>query len=113
MFDIGSQEILVILVVALIVIGPKKLPDLAKALGRGIAEFKKATHEMKKTILEDEELKSAKEEIVDSAHEVRQTVKEEFKKGYSSFDEVIEDYQKMKESVSNTDVKEKKDGNRA
>jgi TatA/E family protein of Tat protein translocase len=41
MFGLGMQELLVILVVALIVVGPKKLPDIAKALGRGLAEFKR------------------------------------------------------------------------
>ncbi len=43
MFGIGVPELLVILVVALIVLGPKRLPDVAKALGRGLAEFRKAT----------------------------------------------------------------------
>ncbi len=99
MFDIGGQEFLVILLVALIVIGPKKLPDLAKALGRGIAEFKRATHEMKSTILEDSELKEVKNDLVDSATQVRESVKDEFKKGYSSFDEVIQEYEKTKEDV--------------
>lgn len=107
MFDIGSQEMLVILLVALIVIGPRKLPDIAKALGRGIAEFKKATQEMKQTILEDQELKSVKEEVVDSAGEIREVVKEEFKKGYSSYEEVIDEYQKTKQTLG--DLKEKKD----
>lgn len=50
MFGIGMQEILVILVIALIVIGPKKLPDVAKALGKGYAEFRRAFEEMKHTI---------------------------------------------------------------
>ena len=42
MFGIGFQEMLIILVVVLIFFGPKRLPDLAKSLGKGIAEFKKA-----------------------------------------------------------------------
>lgn len=50
MFGIGLQEMLVILVVVLIFFGPKRLPDLAKSLGKGIAEFKKASEEVRKGI---------------------------------------------------------------
>jgi TatA/E family protein of Tat protein translocase len=47
MFGIGFQEIIIILVVALIVIGPRKLPDLAKSLGKAFREFKNATEDIK------------------------------------------------------------------
>ncbi|MGD8255300.1 MAG: Sec-independent protein translocase protein TatB [Syntrophobacterales bacterium] len=50
MFGIGMPELLLLLAIALIVVGPKKLPELAKALGRGIAEFKKATNELKESL---------------------------------------------------------------
>ena len=50
MFGIGFQEMIIILVVALIFFGPKRLPDLAKSLGKGIAEFKKASEEVRKGI---------------------------------------------------------------
>lgn len=43
MFGIGMQELIIIAVIALIIVGPKKLPDLAKSLGKGFSEFKKAT----------------------------------------------------------------------
>ena len=57
MFGIGMPEMLLILAIALIVIGPKKLPDLARSLGKAMGEFKKATSELKDSIQLDSELK--------------------------------------------------------
>jgi Tat protein translocase TatB subunit len=57
MFGLGVSELLLIAAIALIFIGPQKLPDLARALGRGFAEFKRATDEMKNTF--NEELRTA------------------------------------------------------
>lgn len=45
MFNIGPTELLLILGLALIVLGPRRLPELARALGKGLAEFKRATRE--------------------------------------------------------------------
>lgn len=50
MFGIGITEILIILVIALIVLGPQKLPDIARALGRAVGEFKRATEEIRSTL---------------------------------------------------------------
>jgi sec-independent protein translocase protein TatB len=60
MFGIGMPEFLLIMAIALIVIGPKKLPDLAKALGKALGEFKKATSELKDSLEIDKPLSDAK-----------------------------------------------------
>ena len=43
MFGLGFQELIIIAIIALLIVGPKKLPDLAKTLGKGIRDFKNAT----------------------------------------------------------------------
>jgi TatA/E family protein of Tat protein translocase len=78
MFGIGMPELLLLLAIALIVIGPKKLPDLAKSLGRAMREFKKATNEFKETIQIDEDLSDVKEDIKDSVSPKKETA--EFKR---------------------------------
>ena len=65
MFGIGMPEMLLILAIALIVIGPKKLPDLAKALGRALGEFKRATSEIKETMEIDKGFQDIKEAFED------------------------------------------------
>lgn len=50
MFGIGPMELAVVLVVALLVMGPKKLPELARSLGRGMAEFRRASNDLKRSI---------------------------------------------------------------
>ena len=50
MFGIGTTELLVILVVALIVIGPSKLPDVMRTIGKGLAEFRRVSTDVKSTL---------------------------------------------------------------
>ncbi|MGC1402117.1 MAG: twin-arginine translocase TatA/TatE family subunit [Thermodesulfobacteriota bacterium] len=57
MFGIGMPELLLILAVALIVLGPKKLPELARSLGKGLAELKKSTEELKGNLNVGDEFK--------------------------------------------------------
>jgi Tat protein translocase TatB subunit len=61
MFGIGFPELLLIAVIALVVIGPQRLPDLARALGRGFAEFRRATDELKQTFEEETRAARSKE----------------------------------------------------
>ena len=65
MFGIGMPELLLLLAIALIVVGPKKLPELAKALGRGLAEFKKATNELKESLETNTEFSELKQSFDD------------------------------------------------
>lgn len=74
MFGIGMPEMLVILALALIVLGPKKLPDIAKSLGRAMREFKRATSEFKETISMDEDFSDVKKAFDDVNTDIKDTV---------------------------------------
>lgn len=74
MFGIGMPELLVIMAIALIVIGPKKLPDLARSIGRALGEFKKATGELKSSLGVDEELSDVKHAFDDINQEIKDVV---------------------------------------
>lgn len=52
MFNIGPQELLLIVVIALVVVGPKKLPELGRTLGKGLREVRKAQDEVRRTVKE-------------------------------------------------------------
>ena len=66
MFNIGLPELLIIVAIALIVFGPNKLPELAKAFGRAMREFKKATEEVKESFeAETKELEEYKHTLAD------------------------------------------------
>lgn len=61
MFGIGIQELIIIAIIALLIVGPKKLPDLAKTLGKSFGELRKAadgiTDDLKQTLQNDEKQK--------------------------------------------------------
>lgn len=61
MWNIGFPELVVIFVVALLVFGPRKLPELGKTLGKGLAEFKRASNELKRTW--EEEVRTEEDEL--------------------------------------------------
>src|SRR3954469_20255973 len=63
MFGLGMGELLVILALALIVLGPKKLPDLATSLGKAIRSFRKATHDLTDQLEIDDEVKQPLREL--------------------------------------------------
>ena len=98
MFGIGMPEMLVILALALIVIGPKKLPDLAKSLGRAMREFKKATSEFKESIQLESELSEVKETFDDISHDVKNMVDLNIKPEEKKADKIGSDDDKKKET---------------
>jgi|GEM_PF-1438398 Tat protein translocase TatB subunit len=63
MFGIGSSELLIIIIVALLVLGPKRLPEVLKILGRMMAEFKRTAEEVKKEIGAEQDLKDIKDSL--------------------------------------------------
>lgn len=71
MFGMGMPEILLILAIALIVIGPKKLPDLAKSLGRAMNEFKHAANEFKDSMDLDNDIREVKKSFDDVEAELK------------------------------------------
>ena len=108
MFGIGMPEMLVILALALIVIGPKKLPDLAKSIGRAMREFKKATNEFKETIQLDGELSEVKETFNDLSDGVKDAVDLNLKPEKQKTDKIGSDDEKNKEK-DNEDKSESDD----
>jgi Tat protein translocase TatB subunit len=74
MLNIGPLELLLIFLIALIVVGPKKLPDLGRTIGRGMREFRKAQDEVRQS-LQLEELKDMKREISDTQRGVRDALR--------------------------------------
>lgn len=84
MFGIGMQELLIILAVALIVLGPKKLPEMARALGRAFAELQRATQDLRTSVEFDVEPEEEPE------HEQDEPVADELPPPGSHDDEVVE-----------------------
>jgi TatA/E family protein of Tat protein translocase len=70
MGSLGMQEIIVIFLIALIIFGPRKLPELGKTIGKGLAEFKKASNELKQTWEDEVRLDKEKEVMSETAKEV-------------------------------------------
>ncbi|MFO7851098.1 MAG: Sec-independent protein translocase subunit TatA/TatB [Bacteroidota bacterium] len=70
---ISGQEIFIILVVALILFGAKKLPDIAKGIGKGMREFRKATDDIKREF--NESTKDVQDDIRDMSDSVNKDLK--------------------------------------
>lgn len=68
MFGIGLPEMILILALALIVVGPDKLPDLARSMAKGVMELKKTAEALKKNLTEDGTLNSIKSDLTNAVH---------------------------------------------
>jgi TatA/E family protein of Tat protein translocase len=69
--SLGMPELVIILVIALIVFGPRKLPELGRSLGKSIGEFRKASNELKHTL--DEEIRMEEQKDQRTKMEAEQT----------------------------------------
>jgi Tat protein translocase TatB subunit len=70
MFGIGLPELIVIMVVALLVVGPSKLPDLARSLGKAFQEFKRMADDVKETLEEETtDVKTSSEQLIKNKEE--------------------------------------------
>jgi TatA/E family protein of Tat protein translocase len=65
--SIGMPELIIILVLALIIFGPRKLPELGRSLGRSINEFKKASNELRSTLEEEIQVEERRERTTAAA----------------------------------------------
>ncbi|RPI71536.1 MAG: twin-arginine translocase subunit TatB, partial [Desulfobacteraceae bacterium] len=73
MFGIGWLEMILIFVVALIAVGPKKLPELAKTLGKAMGELRKAGQELKDNIGLDDEINQVRRDAADAISGLQHT----------------------------------------
>ena len=111
MFGIGMPEMLVILALALIIIGPKKLPDLAKSLGRAMREFKKVTSEFKESIQLESELSDVKDTFNDFSDEVKEAVDLNLKSVKPTTDKIDPDDEKKEAKDNESDSESDDFGN--
>jgi sec-independent protein translocase protein TatA len=61
--SLGFPELIVIFVIALIIFGPRKLPEIGKSLGKSLAEFKKASNELRSTLEEEIRIEEQREQV--------------------------------------------------
>ncbi len=114
MFGIGSTELIVILVVALIVIGPAKLPELAKTLGKAMGEFKRVSNDVRHTIETEMDYEEEKKETAKLKKSMPAEKKENSgEEGASSGEEYADPEREAETGAADSEVKDKGSGSNA
>jgi len=83
--SIGMPELIIIMVIALIIFGPRKLPELGKSLGRSLNEFKKASTDLQNTLEQEIKIEEQKEQVKKNKDEEK-TASSAFDTDHSKFD---------------------------
>ncbi len=74
MFGVGTSELVIILIIAILILGPKEIPKVARSIGKGMRELQRAKDELKKNIeFEDDPISNIKSELNDIKEEVLQS----------------------------------------
>ena len=106
MGSLGMQELIVIFILALIVFGPRKLPELGKTVGKGLAEFKRASNELKQTWEDEVRLDKEKKEVEDILEDSKQNVSEILKD--SAVNPAVNPSEILEDDNSSVETKETK-----
>jgi len=102
MFNLGMPELIVIFIVALLIFGPKKLPELGKSLGRAIGEFKRTSQELRDSLETEIETDKIKEDLLKEQKEIQESLSE----AKSPYPEVQEQAEKKDAVKADTDTKD-------
>ena len=98
MFDIGMPELIVIFLVAIVVLGPKRLPEVAKVVGKGLGELKKALKDVKDSV--EEEFKETTSDIRETVADVKKEIESEVKDAGRTIGSTVQEVQKDLETES-------------
>ena len=106
MGSIGTAEIVIIFILALIVFGPRKLPELGKTIGKGLAEFKKASNDLKKTWEDEVKLDKEKDTLGGVISETTGSLSEIVSDVKNSVSEIVGDVNKTIDTAVSDSVLE-------